>query len=43
MPLSKIGREILRKMQEEYGKKRGTAIFYAWEKKHRDLVLKRKK
>jgi len=29
MPLTKKGREILKKFQEQYGKERGKEIFYA--------------
>jgi hypothetical protein len=29
MPLTKKGKTIKRAMQEEYGKKRGEAVFYA--------------
>lgn len=34
MPLSKKGKKILKEFQEEYGKEKGTTIFYAWENKH---------
>ena len=26
-------------MQKEYGKKKGTQVFYAWEHKHKNLVV----
>lgn len=29
MPLTKKGTKILKSMQEEYGKKKGTSVFYA--------------
>lgn len=29
MPLTKKGKSILRTMMEEYGKKKGTQVFYA--------------
>ena len=29
MPLSKKGAKIMKAMQKEYGKKRGTSVFYA--------------
>jgi len=43
MPLSKVGKEILKNFEKEYGKKKGEGIFYAWENKHKNLVLKDKK
>lgn len=29
MPLTKKGKKILKEMEQEYGKKKGLAIFYA--------------
>lgn len=29
MPLTKTGRKVLRSMQEQYGKDKGTGVFYA--------------
>lgn len=29
MPLTKTGKEVLRKMQKEYGKEKGERVFYA--------------
>lgn len=29
MPLSKKGKKIMKEMQKNYGKKRGTSVFYA--------------
>lgn len=40
MPLTKKGEELLHKFEEEYGKKKGESIFYAWEHKHKDRILK---
>ena len=31
MPLTEKGKKILRKMIEEYGKKKGKSVFYAME------------
>ena len=33
MPLTKKGQSILRAMMEEYGKKKGTSVFYASQNK----------
>lgn len=33
MPLNKKGKKILKSMEEEYGSKRGKAVFYASENK----------
>jgi hypothetical protein len=33
MPLTKKGRKIKRKMEEEYGKKKGRQVFYASQNK----------
>ena len=40
MPLSFKGRKIMRAMQKEYGKKKGTQVFYATENKGRIRGLK---
>lgn len=37
MPLSKKGMKLKGIFQKEYGKKRGSNIFYAYEKKHKGL------
>lgn len=29
-----VKRKVLRNMRKQYGKKKGTNIYYAWEKKH---------
>lgn len=34
MPLSKKGKKLKGKFIKEYGKKKGTNLFYAYEKKH---------
>lgn len=34
MPLTKLGKKILRKFRKEYGKTKGTKVFYATIKKH---------
>jgi hypothetical protein len=31
MPLSGIGKKVLRSMEKEYGKKKGKSVFYAME------------
>jgi hypothetical protein len=36
MPLSLKGKIMLRKFQREYGKKKGTKVFYAWENLHKE-------
>jgi len=41
MPLTKVGKEILRNMQKEYGLAKGKAIFYAWEHRHKWVKKKR--
>ena len=41
MPLTKIGMKIKGNFQKEYGKKKGTKIFYAWERKHKFGLLKK--
>mgnify|MGYP001581668726 CR=1 FL=1 len=33
MPLTKKGAKLLKQMKEEYGKKKGTGVFYASAKK----------
>jgi hypothetical protein len=33
MPLTKKGKKVLRAMRKTYGKKRGSRVFYAWERK----------
>lgn len=43
MPLTKKGHKIKRVFMNEYGKKKGTRIFYAFENKHPKLHLKHKK
>ena len=45
MPLTKKGKKVLRAMRKTYGKKRGTRVFYASERKGsiEGLVRKRKK
>ena len=35
MPLTKKGKKIRRSMQKEYGKKKGTSVFYASKNKGR--------
>ena len=39
MPLTKKGKKLKRIFKKEYGKKKGEKIFYAYEKKHKDLKL----
>jgi hypothetical protein len=39
MPLSFKGRKIKRKMEREYGKRKGDRVFYAYENKHQGLRL----
>lgn len=43
MPLTKIGKKILKNFQEEYGKIKGKKIFYAFENKHKNLKKEIKK
>ena len=46
MPLTEKGRKIKAAMIKEYGEKKGTQVFYAWENKHKDeadLVVKTRK
>jgi hypothetical protein len=45
MPLTKKGKKIKRAMQKEYGKEKGTAVFYASENKGtiKGVVKKKKK
>jgi hypothetical protein len=35
MPLSFKGHKIKKQMEQEYGKEKGTRIFYAWENKQK--------
>lgn len=42
MPLTKKGTKIKGMFLKEYGKKRGTKIFYAWEHRH-PFVMKKNK
>ena len=41
MPLTKKGKKIMTAFLEEYGKKRGKSIFYAWENKYRASGVKK--
>jgi len=34
MPLTKLGKKVLRRFEREYGKKKGNSYFYAYMKKH---------
>lgn len=34
MPLSKLGQKMKLKLIKEYGKTKGTSVFYAMERKH---------
>jgi hypothetical protein len=43
MPLTKIGKQILKKFEKEYGKKKGENIFYAWENRMKPSYLIQKK
>ena len=38
MPLSKKEKRVLSKFIEEYGRKKGKKIFYAWENKRKFLT-----
>ena len=38
MPLTKKGEEVKSAFINEYGKKKGTSIFYAYEHKHPEFV-----
>jgi hypothetical protein len=40
MPLTKKGRKLKGLFMEEYGKRRGQRIFYAFENKHKGMVKK---
>lgn len=40
MPLNATGKKILKNMEREYGMKKGEQVFYSWEHKHKNLVLK---
>lgn len=37
MPLTRRGRKLKRKLENEYGKKKGEQVFYAMENKRRGL------
>ena len=39
--LNKVGKKIEKAFENEYGKKKGKRIFYAWEHKHKNIVLKK--
>jgi len=39
MPLSKKGKKLKSIFKKEYGKKKGERIFYAYERKHKDLKI----
>ena len=41
MPLSKIGEKMKRKLEEEYGVKKGKQVFYSMEHKHKEWVKKK--
>lgn len=43
MPLSRKGRKIKRKMEEEYGKKKGDQVFYASENSGKLRGLRRRR
>jgi len=43
MPLTKKGNKILRAMRKQYGKRRGTAIFYKSENAHTITGVHRKR
>jgi hypothetical protein len=43
MPLTKTGKKVLRSMRKEYGKKKGTGVFYASINKGRLKGMERKK
>jgi hypothetical protein len=38
MPLSDIGKKVLRSMEKEYGEKKGKSVFYAMEHKHKNWI-----
>jgi hypothetical protein len=40
MPLTKVGKQIKRNFIKEYGLRKGTSIFYAWENKHKGVKKK---
>lgn len=42
MPLSKLGKKIKKVLIGEYGKKKGTRVFYSMEHKHPKWMKKRK-
>ena len=41
MPLSRRGRKLKRKLESEYGKKKGEQVFYAMENKEKKKGLRR--
>ena len=41
MPLTKQGRKLKGVFIKEYGKKKGTGIFYAWEHSHKGRVKRK--
>lgn len=43
MPLTKLGKMMKKKLVKEYGKKKGTRIFYSMEHKHKNWTKKRKR
>jgi len=43
MPLSKIGRKMKRVLINEYGKKKGSRIFYSMEHSHPKWMKKRQR
>jgi len=43
MPLKKKGKKLKKIFEEEYGKKKGDKIFYAYENKNKNLKRKRRK
>ena len=43
MPLNKKGKKIMKSMKEQYGKKRGEAVFYASKNKGKIKGVKKKK
>ena len=43
MPLNKKGKKIMKSMKEQYGKKRGEAVFYASKNKGQIKGVEKKK
>jgi len=43
MPLNKKGKKIMKSMKEQYGKKRGEAVFYASKNKGKIKGVEKKK